>query len=74
VLRQGRDLVAVEVRSSPRVFEADMRVLRAMAGLSGVKRRILVFRGDRKQKTADGVEILPVASFLTELEGSALFP
>jgi hypothetical protein len=66
--------VAVEVRSGAKVFDVDMRGLRAIADLSGVKRRILVFRGDRKQKTADGVEILPVASFLTELEGSTLFP
>ncbi len=74
VLRQGRDLVAVEVRSGQKVFEADLRGLRAIAGLSGIKRRVVVFRGDRKQETADGIEILPVAAFLATLERSALFP
>lgn len=74
VLRRGKDLLAVEVRSGQRVFEADLRGLRAMADLSGLRRRLVVFRGDRRQKTADGVELLPVASFLRELTAGSLFP
>lgn len=74
VLRRGRDLIAIEVRSGQKVFEADLRGLRAITELPGMKRRIVVCRGDRKQKTADGIEILPVASFLVELERSSLFP
>jgi predicted AAA+ superfamily ATPase len=74
VLRRGRDLVAIEVRSGQKVFEADLRGLRAITDLPGVKRRIVVCRGDRKQKTADSIEILPVATFLSELQRSAVFP
>jgi len=74
VLRRGKELVAIEVRSGQKVFEADLRGLRAITDLPGVKRRIVVCRGDRKQKTADGIEILPVTIFLAELERSALFP
>jgi hypothetical protein len=74
VLRRGRDLVAVEVRSGQRVFETDLRGLRAIAELLRVRRRLVVCRGDRRQKTADGIEILPIRPFLDELEASSLLP
>ena len=74
VLRRGAHLLAVEVRSGHKVFEADLRGLRAIAHLSRVRRRIVVSRGDRREKTADGIEILPVAAFLRELERNTLFP
>ena len=78
VLR-GRDLVALEARSGEKVFEADFRGLRAIADLPRVRRQLLVYRGYRyrgyrRQKTADGVEVLPVAALLRELEEQSLFP
>jgi predicted AAA+ superfamily ATPase len=74
VLRQAGDLVALEVRAGQKVFDADLRGLRAMGELARVRRRLVVCRGERRQKTADGIEILPVAAFLGELERGALFP
>ena len=74
ILRRGKDLIAVEARSGRKVFEADLRGLRAIADLPHVVRRIVVCRGDRRQKTADGIDILPVAAFLAQLEGQSLFP
>jgi len=74
VLRQSGDLVAVEVRAGQKVFEADLRGLRAMAELPGVRRRLVVCRGERRQKTADGIEILPAAAFHAELALGTLFP
>jgi predicted AAA+ superfamily ATPase len=74
ILRRGRDLVALEVRAGQKVFEADLRGLRAMADLRQVVRRIVVSRGERRQKTADGIDILPVAAFLAQLEDQSLFP
>jgi predicted AAA+ superfamily ATPase len=73
VLRRDRDVVAIEVRSGAKVFEADMRGLRAIADLRPA-RRLIVFRGERRQVTADGIEILPVAALLRELENQRLFP
>ncbi len=73
VLRRDQDVVAIEVRSGTKVFEADMRGLRAVADLRPV-RRLLVCRAERRQVTADGIEILPVAGFLRELESQRLFP
>jgi hypothetical protein len=34
----------------------------------------VVCRGDRRQRTSDGVDILPVSAWLAELEGLTLFP
>jgi predicted AAA+ superfamily ATPase len=67
-------LVAIEVKSGRRVGESELRGLRALGELPQVKRRLLVYRGDRRLKTADGIEILPVATFLRQIESSALFP
>jgi len=74
VLRRGDELVAVEVRSGQKLFEADLRGLRAIADLPRVTRRLVVFRGHRRQQTRDGIDILPVADFLAELQGSTLLP
>jgi predicted AAA+ superfamily ATPase len=74
VLRRGSDIVALEVRSGRKVFEADLRGLRAIAELPRVRRRLVVCRGERRLKTADGIEILPVSAFLAELESSSLLP
>jgi len=74
VLRRAGDLVALEVRAGQKVFEADLRGLRAIAGLPRMRRRLVVCRGERRQKTADGIEILPVAAFLGELERGTLLP
>lgn len=74
VLRRGSDLVAVEVHAGQKVFETDLRGLRAIALLPHVTRRLVVFGGDRRQRTADGIDILPVAAFLKALEGATLFP
>lgn len=73
LLRRGAESVALEVRAGQKVFEADLRGLRALSGLAGLKRRLVVCRAERRQKTADGIEILSVSAFLAELESSSLF-
>lgn len=73
LLRRGGELVALEVRAGHKVFEADLKGLRAIAELGGVRRRLVVARTERRQRTADGIELLPVAAFLAELEASSLF-
>jgi predicted AAA+ superfamily ATPase len=73
LLRRGRRLVAVEAKSGERLRDAELRGLRAVAGLPGLVRRIVVFRGARRQATPDGIEILPVAEFLRLLETGDLW-
>jgi hypothetical protein len=47
--------------------------LKAIAELPKVQRRIAVFLGDRAFKTSDGIEALPVARFLEELDAGTVY-
>jgi hypothetical protein len=53
---------------------ADVRGLRAIADLPGLKRRILVFLGAERQKTPDGIDVLPFSAFAEELASDDLWP
>lgn len=67
VMEVGRELWAVEVKSSRRVSRSALRGLRSFAERAGrVHRSIVVFLGPRRQKL-ENVEILPVTDFLREL-------
>ena len=44
-----------------------LRGLRAVAGLEALVRRTLVYTGERRMRTDDGIDILPLPSFLEEL-------
>ena len=67
VLEVGRELWGIEVKAGSRVTRSMLRGLASFASHSKrVKRRIVVFAGDRRQ-LIDGVEILPLADFLAEL-------
>ncbi|MBX3024126.1 ATP-binding protein [bacterium] len=59
LLRRGRELVAIEVKSTARPGPADLAGLKAIAELKATKRRILVHTGDRAFRTTDGIEALP---------------
>jgi predicted AAA+ superfamily ATPase len=73
LLRRGRDLVAIEVKSGRRVDASEMRGLREVAALPRLRRRVLVYRGDRAEKTSDGIDLLPVDAFLRDVERDRLF-
>jgi predicted AAA+ superfamily ATPase len=73
LLRRGEDFVALEVKSSSRLAESDFRGLRALADLPGLQSRLLVYTGPRRQKTRDGIEVLPVPAFVRRIEESSLF-
>ena len=67
VMEVGRELWAVEVKSSRRVSRTVLRGLRSFAGRAGrVHRSIVVFLGPRRQQLEE-VEVLPVEEFLDEL-------
>jgi hypothetical protein len=52
----------------------DMAGLRVIADLRGLRRRILVHRGDRATRTEDGIDAWPVSVFLEALESDRLWP
>ena len=69
ILQRGqKELIAIEVKFKDQVFSNDLKGLKAIADLSSVKRRILIFLGDTKRKTKEGVEIWPFSDFCQALE------
>jgi predicted AAA+ superfamily ATPase len=67
VAEVGRELWAIEVKSSRHVPPASLAGLEAFAERAPrVKRKIVVFLGQRKQKIRD-VEVLPLEEFLGSL-------
>jgi len=69
ILEVGREVWAVEVKASRRVDRSDLRGLAAFGEATRrVKRRIVVFLGPRAQRL-DGIDILPLPRFLSELPG-----
>ncbi len=63
LLKSGRDLFAIEVKASKKIRPEHLRGLQSIAALKGVKKRVLVYSGDSKQMTAEGIEILPLRDF-----------
>lgn len=74
LLRRGREYVAIEVKAQSRFSTTQLTGLRAISDLPGVVRRILVYRGDRRLRTADGIEVLPISAFVEIVSGAALWP
>jgi predicted AAA+ superfamily ATPase len=71
LLTRGKNLIAIECKSSQRVAKTDLMGLNAVKEMNSVERRILVFLGERK-RTVDGIEILPLRDFLDLLEEDRL--
>ncbi len=67
LLRRGRRFIAVEVKASARADGDSLRGLRAITGLAGLERRILVHLGRAPRRTEDGIDVLPFADFAAEL-------
>ena len=74
MLRRGSELCALEVKASRRVHPGDLAGLRAVAELPGLRRRVLVHRGERPTRSEDGIDAWPVETLLEALEGDSLWP
>lgn len=74
VLRRGRDHLALEVKAGTRFSTPDLAGLRAIADLPGLVRRVLVYLGDRRLRTEDGIEVWPLDHFLRSVAGGRLWP
>ncbi len=73
LLVRDHEIVAIEVKAAATFSESAVRGLRAIAGLKGLGRRILVYGGQRELRTADGIEVLPLARFVEQVETLKLF-
>lgn len=73
LLKRGRQLLALEVKSHKRFSESQLSGLRAIGELPNVARRILLYGGSRKLKTADGIEVWTVDTLLDALHRDRLW-
>lgn len=74
LLRRKKRYLALEVKSSRRIPDDGLRGLRAIDGLAGLERRILVLDSKDPIRTADGIDVLPIRDFLTSLASGSLWP
>ena len=66
--------VAIEVKAKARVSPRDYKGLLALAEEVRLKRKIVVCNEKRRRHTDDGIEIVPVETFLGELWAGKFFP
>ncbi len=73
LLQQGREFVAIEVKSGNTFLEQWCRGLRAISDLKGLQRRIIVYPRGPVLKTEDHIEVVPFEHFSQLLAESKLF-
>jgi len=72
LIQRGKEFTAIEVKAKDSLASRDFNGLKAIAELKGIRRRLVVFLGERPFRTEDGIEAIPVRSFLDELEGKTI--
>ncbi len=68
VLSRGKEVIAIEVKASKRWRREYLSGMRAISDLPGLRRRIVVYLGDEELRPEPGIEVLPLARFLREVE------
>lgn len=66
LVRRQSSFCAIEVKATNRIRPDDLKGLKAIAELNGIKRRVLVYQGSSNQKI-EGIEIMNVETFASEL-------
>jgi predicted AAA+ superfamily ATPase len=72
VLKAGKRLTAIEAKSGTRIRPDWFKGLQAIGEHPNVKRRVLVFGGRESLRTPDGIDVLCVADFLSELQSGTV--
>lgn len=73
MIKAGGRYVAVEAKAKTALASKDFAGLRAIHDLAGLQRRVVVYLGERPQRTEDGIDVLPLRGFLTALEQQSLW-
>jgi len=73
LLRKDNEYLAIEVKAQARIRGNDLYGLKAISELKGIKKRLCVYIGAHKQKTEDGIEILPFDVFQNILTNNKLW-
>jgi predicted AAA+ superfamily ATPase len=74
LLKRGREWLAIEAKSGTRLGPDELRGLRAIDGLRGLKRRVLVNQGPRRLVMKDGIEVWPITHLHETLATGRLWP
>jgi predicted AAA+ superfamily ATPase len=74
LLRRGQEHVALEIKAQARFSSPQLSGLRAITELPRLVRRVLVYLGDRRLKTNDGIEVWPLDLLLTAIADDTLWP
>lgn len=72
LLIQGKDKIAIEAKSTDTIRPEYLKGLRAIAGLKGIRRKILVYCGHSRRMMQDGIEVLPFSDFVEVLRNRTL--
>lgn len=72
LLQRGREFTGLEVRAKETLSPRDFKGLQTLGEIEAVRRRIVVFLGQRPFQTEDGIEVLPVGEFLSEIEAQRI--
>ena len=74
LLRRGREYLALEVKAQSRFSSPQLSGLRAIADLPRIARRVLVYLGERRLRTDDGIDVWPLDFLLKNLAEDRLWP
>ena len=74
LLQRGGEFVAVEAKAGRSFSESWCRGLRALGGLKGLRRRLVVYPEGPSLQTADSIEVVPFVRFSEMLHGGDLWP
>ena len=74
LLRRGRELLAIEVKSTDRYHTGLLKSLRRLDELPGLVRRVLLYTGNRPFRSADGIDIWPADRFASAVAAAELWP
>jgi len=72
LLLRDREFVAVEVKSGSLFSEKWCKGLRAIAGLKGLQRKVIVYPQGPVLRTKDGIDVMPFEYFAEQLAKNAL--
>ena len=74
LLRRGRELLAIEVKSTNRYHTGLLKSLRRLDELPGLVRRVLLYTGNRPFRSANGIDIWPADRFASAVAAAELWP
>jgi predicted AAA+ superfamily ATPase len=73
LLERNREYIAIEVKNSKKIKSVHLKGLNAISELKGLKKRILIYPGDKKMIMGDNIEIWPLHGFLDMLDNDRLW-